>query len=60
MSVYGGIIEYKKERGFSKINTENEFNFQLDNANSENSSCQQNKVVERSKGIYNLKQGRIF
>jgi len=27
VSVYGGIIEYQRERGFSKINTENEFNF---------------------------------
>jgi len=27
VSVYGGIIEYQKEKGFSKIETENEFNF---------------------------------
>ena len=27
VSVHGGIIEYQKEKGFSKIQTENEFNF---------------------------------
>jgi mevalonate kinase len=27
VSVYGGIIEYQRKKGFSKINTENEFDF---------------------------------
>jgi mevalonate kinase len=27
VSVYGGIIEYQREKGFLKIDTENEFNF---------------------------------
>ena len=46
VSVYGGIIEYQKERGFSKINTENEFNFLIINSEQVHVT---DKVVERVK-----------
>ena len=46
ISVYGGIIEYQKERGFSKINTENEFNFLIIDSEKVHAT---NKVVERVK-----------
>ena len=44
VSVYGGIIEYQRERGFSKINTESEFNFLIINSEQVHAT---NKVVER-------------
>ena len=46
VSVYGGIIEYQREKGFSKINTENEFNFLIINSEQVHAT---NKVVERVK-----------
>ena len=46
MSVYGGIIEYQRERGFSKINAENEFNFLIINSEQVHAT---DKVVERVK-----------
>jgi len=46
VSVYGGIIEYQREKGFSKINTENEFNFLIINSEQVHET---NKVVERVK-----------
>ena len=44
VSVSGGIIEYKKEKGFSKIETENEFNFIIIDSEQVHST---DKVVER-------------
>ena len=46
VSVYGGIIEYQRERGFSKINTESEFNFLIINSEQVHAT---DKVVERVK-----------
>ena len=46
VSVYGGIIEYQRERGFSKINAENEFNFLIINSEQVHAT---DKVVERVK-----------
>ena len=46
VSVYGGIIEYQRERGFSKINAENEFNFLVINSEQVHAT---DKVVERVK-----------
>ena len=46
VSVYGGIIEYQKERGFSKINTDNGFNFLIINSEQVHIT---DKVVERVK-----------
>ena len=46
VSVYGGIIEYQREKGFSKINTENEFKFLIINSEQVHAT---NKVVERVK-----------
>ena len=44
VSVSGGIIEYQKEKGFSKIETENEFNFIIIDSDQVHST---DKVVER-------------
>ena len=44
VSVSGGIIEYQKEKGFSKIETENEFNFIIIDSEQVHST---DKVVER-------------
>ncbi len=44
VSVSGGIIEYQKEKGFSKIETENEFNFLIIDSEQVHST---DKVVER-------------
>ncbi len=44
VSVSGGIIEYQKEKGFSKIETENEFNFIIIDSEHVHST---DKVVER-------------
>ena len=44
VSVSGGIIEYQKENGFSKIETENEFNFIIIDSEQVHST---DKVVER-------------
>ena len=44
VSVSGGIIEYQKEKGFSKIQTENEFNFIIIDSEQVHST---DKVVER-------------
>ena len=46
VSVYGGIIEYQRERGYLKINTENEFNFLIINSEQVHAT---DKVVERVK-----------
>jgi mevalonate kinase len=46
VSVYGGIIEYQRERGFSKINTENEFNFLIIDSEQVHAT---DKVVEQVK-----------
>ena len=46
VSVYGGIIEYQRERGFSKIHSENEFNFLIINSEQIHAT---DKVVERVK-----------
>ena len=45
VSVSGGIIEYQKEKGFSKIETENEFNFIIIDSEQVHST---DKVVELS------------
>ena len=50
VSVYGGIIEYQKEKGFTKINTENEFNFLIIDSEQVHST---DKVVERVKKFKN-------
>ena len=44
VSVSGGIIEYQKEKGFSKIQTDNEFNFIIIDSEQVHST---DKVVER-------------
>ena len=44
VSVSGGIIEYQKEKGFSKIETKNEINFIIINSEQVHST---DKVVER-------------
>jgi mevalonate kinase len=46
VSVYGGIIEYQKEKGFSKISTENELNFLIIDSEQVHAT---DKVVERVK-----------
>ena len=46
VSVFGGIIEYQKEKGFSKIFTENEFNFLIIDSEQVHAT---DKVVERVK-----------
>ena len=46
VSMYGGIIEYQRERGFSKINTENEFNFLIIDSEQVHAT---DKVVKRVK-----------
>jgi len=50
VSVYGGIIEYQKEKGFTKIETENEFNFLIIDSEQVHST---DKVVERVKKFKN-------
>ena len=50
VSVYGGIIEYQKEKGFSKIKTGNEFNFLIIDSEQIHST---DKVVERVKKFKN-------
>ena len=44
VSVHGGIIEYQKEKGFSKIDTKNEFNFLIIDSEQIHAT---DKVVER-------------
>jgi len=46
VSVYGGIIEYQKEKGFTKIDTENEFFFLIIDSEQIHAT---DKVVERVK-----------
>ena len=46
VSVYGGIIEYQKEKGFTKIDTENEFYFLIIDSEKVHAT---DKVVERVK-----------
>ena len=46
VSVYGGIIEYQKEKGFSKINIENELNFLIIDSEQIHAT---DKVVEQVK-----------
>ena len=46
VSVYGGIIEYQREKGFLKIDTENEFNFLIIDSEQVHAT---DKVVERVK-----------
>ena len=46
VSVFGGIIEYQREKGFSKIDTENEFNFLIIDSEQVHVT---DKVVERVK-----------
>ena len=46
VSVHGGIIEYQKEKGFSKIQTENEFNFLIIDSEQVHAT---DKVVEQVK-----------
>ncbi len=46
VSVHGGIIEYQKEKGFSKIFTENEFNFLIIDSEQVHAT---DKVVEQVK-----------
>ena len=46
VSVYGGIIEYQRERGFSKINTKNGFHFLIINSEQVHAT---DKVVGRVK-----------
>ena len=46
VSINGGIIEYQKEKGFSKINTKNEFNFLIIDSEQVHTT---DKVVERVK-----------
>ena len=46
VSVYGGIIEYQKEKGFRKIDTENEFYFLIIDSEQVHAT---DKVVERVK-----------
>jgi len=50
VSVYGGIIEYQKEKGFSKVDTENVFNFLIIDSEQVHST---DKVVERVKKFKN-------
>ena len=57
VSVYGGIIEYQKERGFSKINTENEFNFLIIDSEKVHAT---NKVVEQVKKFKEENETCIF
>jgi mevalonate kinase len=46
VSVHGGIIEYQKEKGFTKISIENELNFLIINSEQVHAT---DKVVERVK-----------
>ena len=46
VSVYGGIIEYQRKKGFSKISTENEFHFMIIDSDQVHTT---NKVVEQVK-----------
>jgi len=46
VSVYGGIIEYQREKGFLKIDTEKEFNFLIIDSEQVHAT---DKVVERVK-----------
>jgi len=50
VSVYGGIIEYQKEKGFSKIETENEFSFLIIDSEHVHST---DKVVEQVRKFKN-------
>jgi|TARA_B100001540_G_scaffold114409_1_gene102506 mevalonate kinase len=50
VSVSGGIIEYQKEKGFSKIETDNEFNFLIIDSEQVHST---DKVVERVRKFKN-------
>ena len=50
VSVYGGIIEYQKEKGFSKISMENELNFLIIDSEQVHAT---DKVVERVKKFKN-------
>ncbi len=50
VSVHGGIIEYQKEKGFSKINTKNKFNFLIIDSEQIHAT---DKVVERVKKFKN-------
>ena len=50
VSVHGGIIEYQKEKGFSKIDTKNKFNFLIINSEQIHVT---DKVVERVKKFKN-------
>ena len=50
VSVHGGIIEYQKEKGFSKIDTKNKFNFLIIDSEQIHAT---DKVVERVKKFKN-------
>ena len=50
VSVHGGIIEYQKEKGFSKIDTKNKFNFLIIDSEQVHAT---DKVVERVKKFKN-------
>jgi len=56
VSVSGGIIEYQKEKGFSKIKTENEFNFLIIDSEQVHST---DKVVERVRK-FKTENTRVF